>query len=121
MHASYRLLIRFIDLGLLLLMAFLATAALRPAIQVPLPRGAGESALAYRIAFDAAGATVRREPSDTNLCQITALDDLVPCLRTLRAAPAPVLLTPLSGASTQRLVRILDLCQQAHLICALSY
>ena len=122
MRTAYGILIRFIDLGLLLLMAFLATADLAPKIQVPLPHGSGTAATtrAYRIQFDATSAAVRREPAGTALCQVSSLEDLATCLRTLRDAPAPFLLSPMGTATVQRLVQVMDICQLERLLCSVA-
>ncbi len=122
MRTPYGFLIRFVDLGLLLLMAFLATADLAPTIQVPLPHGAdgGRTAQIHRIQFDAASLTLRREPTGFALCQVFSLEDLVACVRTLTDMTGPFLLSPLGAATMQRLVQVMDLCQREGLACAVA-
>ena len=122
MRHSYGLLIRFIDLGLLLLMAFLAVADLTPKVQVPLPHGGGASAVAtvLRLQFDEHTLLVRREPGGTLLCQEATLAGLAACFRALRDAPAPYLLSPVSTATVQRLVHVMDVCRQERVACSLA-
>lgn len=122
MRHSYGLLIRFIDLGLLLLMAFLAIADLSPKVQVPLPPGGGASAVAsvLRVQFDEQTLLVRREPDGTLLCQELSLEGLAACIRALKSARAPFLLSPVTTATVQRLVSVMDVCRQERVTCSLA-
>jgi len=118
----HSLLIRFIDLGLLLLMAFLATAELMPVVQSPLPHGTETEApgSAYRILFDAGHATVRHEPTDTLLCQPNSFENLARCLRTLGRSAGPFLLSPVGQATVQNLVEVMDICLLQKHTCSIA-
>ena len=115
-------LIRFIDLGLLLLMAFLATAELSPIIQVPLPHGDASASpeSVYRIEFDETNASVRRDPTGTMLCQPTSLEGLTHCLQSLGEIAAPFLVSPTGEATVQRLVDVMDICLVEGFSCSVS-
>ncbi len=114
--------VRFIDLGLLLLMAFLATVDLTPRVQVPLPYGTGSAsaAVSFQIRVSPLAASVRREPDGTDICQVRSLPALAACLRTLRNLPTPMVLVPLGTATVQRLVRVMDLCEQERVACNIA-
>ena len=122
MRTRHSFLIRFIDLGLLLLMAFLATANLSPKIQVALPHGAEAAAAAqvHRVLFGATEAVVRPERGGAALCQVYSLRELATCLRALANRPAPVLLSPTGAATVQRLVHVMDLCERLRLMCTIA-
>ena len=122
MSTSTTLLIRFIDLGLLLLMAFLAIADLAPSVQVALPHGggAGEVASVMRIQFNQDALIVQREPVGDILCQEISLKGLAECIRSLKRDPSPYLLTPVANATVQRLVHVMDVCKQERVACAIS-
>ena len=122
MRSSHGLLIRFIDLGLLLLMAFLAIADLTPTLQVPLPQGGGGASVrsVMRIQFDEHTMVVRREPAGHALCQEVSLQGLAECIQALTPPPTPYLLTPVTTATVQRLVSVMDVCRQERVACALA-
>ena len=124
MRNSYGFLIRFIDLGLLLLAAFLITADLSQRIQVGLPQSGEEGgavmAEAVRIQFDEVLVQVWREPAGEIVCQDIPLEQLAGCLRLLEELPGPRLLTPVGVATVQRPVDVMDVCQQERIVCSIA-
>ena len=116
------MLIRFIDLGLLLLMAFLAVADLDDTFQVALPGmkpGASGGGSVYQIRF-AAGAryVVTRSPEGTPVCTAGSLEALAACVR--GHGLARYVLVPGGAAAVQHLVNVLDVCEAEGLSCALG-
>ena len=124
MKRAQGLLIRFIDLGLLLLMAFLAVAELNPVHQVALAGQAQENDATltlphFRIVF---GGDMRmqvlRLPDGQILCQPHAPSALVACVGEQQAGR--FLLTARGEATVQQLVHVLDICEAEGLVCVAS-
>ena len=122
MKSTHGFLIRFIDLGLLLLMAFLATADLASRLQVPLPHGTGQGAVRelYRIRFDESAVALQQEPYGVDVCQGNIPMELAACLLQLDYGTGAFLVTPTGAATVQRLVEILDVCQELDMECSIA-
>ncbi len=114
-------LLRFIDLGLLLLLAFLSVAELNPTLQVALPgkSAASQKVIAARVSFDQnwRGA-VKRLDTSKNLCQFSGLEQLGDCLR--GHSSLQFMLAPVQEATVQQVVTLLDLCSASDLTCAIE-
>ncbi len=125
-----RFLFRFIDLGLVLLMAFLATADIRAEEQVQLPGGEASSAgrlAIFLVHFDAEmHAQLERWPEGTALCSAEGAAALSACMqragREARAAGrlARFVLSPGDDAPLQQLVLLRDLCRADGWPCAVA-
>ena len=115
-------LIRFIDLGLLLLMAFLALSELNPIYQVALPGREKNSVptvpvIHYRLVFDEdLQMRVMRLPDGTLLCQPHTPITLADCMS--EHDGGRILITPAGKATVQQLVLVLDVCEDLGLACA---
>ena len=124
MNNPYAAVIRFIDLGLLLLMAFLAVADLHPTFQAPLPGPTaqeGTQMRTFQVRFDGEmEATVQRLPRPALVCRAGALEELGACLRSLGEEPSRFLLTPIGDATVQQLVDIMDVCAEEGLPCSVA-
>ena len=120
MKSSYTTLIRIIDLGLLLLMAFFAVADLSPDMHVALPTGkAAEPATVYRIALDTEMRTrIEQLPAGDVRCEAATRAVFKTCLRSL--AGARFLVEPHKTTTLQQVVDILDLCEEAGTRCPLA-
>ena len=114
-------LLRFIDLGLLLLLAFLSVAELNPTLQVPLPgksTTSQETAVA-RVVFDHDwNGTVRRLDNSQMLCQTSSRAALAACMA--QQARIRFLLAPVEAATVQQIVTLLDACMAAALQCGIE-
>ncbi len=114
-------LLRFIDLGLLLLLAFLSVAELNPTLQVPLP---GKSTtpretVVARVVFDHDwNGTVRRLDNSQMLCQTSSRAALEACMA--QQARIRFLLAPVEAATVQQIVTLLDACTAAALQCVIE-
>ena len=125
------ILFRFIDLGLVLLMAFLAIADIQQEVQVQLPGAEGEAMgqiVIYRLRFDAA-MRVRLEqlPERAVFCDEDDLAALRTCLQMAEdealketGQEARFVLSPEGSAILQQLVLLLDLCEADGLICTVE-
>lgn len=125
------ILFRFIDLGLVLLMAFLAVADIRADVQVQLPGGeqadTGQAVL-YRLDFDLAmQAQLKELPGEEVLCNANELDALGTCMQAADRAvvgktgqQARFVLAPEEGVILQQLVLLLDLCEAEGLACTVE-
>ncbi len=114
-------LLRFIDLGLLLLLAFLSVAELNPTLQVALPEktGASQKVIAARVSFDQNwSGTVKQLDNSRNLCQTRGLEELGDCLRS--QSSLQYMLAPVQEATVQQVVTLLDLCSTSALQCAIE-
>lgn len=114
-------LLRFIDLGLLLLLAFLSVAELNPTLQVQLPGKSNtsrETAVA-RVVFDHDwnGAVQRLDDSRT-LCQTSGIAALEACMA--QQTDVRYLLAPVEAATVQQIVSLLDACTAAALQCVIE-
>ncbi len=113
--------LRFIDLGLLLLLAFLSVAELNPTLQSPLPgrRGNPTDVIAVRVVFNENWSAVltRLDPS-APLCQTTTISELSTCMQ--RYASMRFLLAPEDKATVQQIVTLLDLCKKATHACEIE-
>lgn len=119
-------LLRFIDLGLLLLLAFLSVAELNPTLQVPLPGKPGglQEAAVARVKFnqDWEMAIMRLNPSQM-LCRGKGTAELAACMN--RHAPmrfllVPYLNTPAEAATVQQVVTLLDICKRTAHLCEIE-
>ena len=125
MKGSFNLLIRFIDLGLLLLMAFLALADLSTPFQSPLPGAQGGSSSEeqtwFRLSFGGDMAvTVRRHPSGAVVCQPSTPARLVSCLSPISGEENVVMIDPEETVTMQQYVAVQDACQEAEAQCVLE-
>jgi len=114
-------LLRFIDLGLLLLLAFLSVAELNPTVQVALPGkpGASQKLIVARVSFNQNWDTVvKRLDNSEVLCQMTAAPEIAACMG--RQGPIQFLLAPVQAATIQQVVTLLDLCSATSLRCAIE-
>ncbi len=121
------ILFRFIDLGLVLLMAFLAVADISAEVQIQLPGGeAAESsqAVLYRLHFDEAmQAQLEQLPGGATYCRADDIATLSACM--LRAFDehgqhVRFVLVPHGAATVQQLVILLDLCAAEGLSCTVE-
>ena len=125
MRHAHGFLLRFIDLGLLLLMAFLVVAELNPTHQESLPGVPGqpeatEEAAIYEVMFDADfNIRLRLPAKDRTLCKTTAMDVLALCIE--EQPPGRFVLKPDRQASVQQLVGLLDLCERQRLRCTIAH
>lgn len=120
MTTSYATLLRIIDLGLLLLMAFFAVADLSEDLEVPLPAGrASEPTDVYAISFDRAmHFSVRHLPGDEVTCRAQSLSGLARCLG--RAPQARFLINTMGRSTVQQLVDVLDVCKAEGASCSIA-
>ncbi len=113
--------LRFIDLGLLLLLAFLSIAELNPTLQVPLPGKPGnpQEVIAARVVFnqDWEGMLTRLDRSEI-LCQTAGIVELGACME--QYASMRFLLAPVEAATVQQVVTLLDLCRKAVHLCEIE-
>lgn len=113
--------LRFIDLGLLLLLAFLSIAELNPTLQVSLPGKPGKPSevAATRVEFDQDwdGMLTRLDRSAI-LCQTAGIVELAACMK--QHASTQFLLAPAEAASVQQVVTLLDLCTRAAHLCEIE-
>ena len=104
--------LRFIDLGLLLLLAFLSVAELNPTLQVPLP-GKLESpreVVTVRLVFNQDwDGTLTRLDRSAILCQTASIVELASCME--QHSTMRFLLAPVETATVQQVVTLLDLLQ----------
>ena len=114
-------LLRFIDLGLLLLLAFLSVAELNPTLQVQLPgksNASRETAVA-RVVFDHNwNGSVQRLDNSQTLCQTSSIAALEACMA--QQARFQFLLAPVEAASVQQIVTLMDACKAAALQCVIE-
>lgn len=125
------ILFRFIDLGLVLLMAFLAVADIEAEAQVQLPGGqqadTGPSLL-YRLRFDLAmQAHLEQLPGGEVHCKANELAALSACMWAAErdalaetGQKARFVLSPKDGVILQQLVLLLDLCESEGLACTVE-
>ena len=113
--------LRFIDLGLLLLLAFLSVAELNPTLQVPLPGkpGSPQEVVTARVVFnqDWEGTLTRLDRSAI-LCQTASIVELTACMEQHMAIR--FLLAPVEAATVQQVVALLDLCKKAAHSCEIE-
>ncbi|MCY3595432.1 MAG: hypothetical protein F4065_06070 [Rhodothermaceae bacterium] len=106
--------LRFIDLGLLLLLAFLSVAELNPTLQVPLPGkpGSPQEVVTARVVFnqDWEGMLTRLDRSAI-LCKTASIVELATCME--QHAAMRYLLAPVETATVQQVVTLLDHCRRA--------
>ncbi len=122
MKYAYGSLLRFIDLGLLLLMAFLAVAGLGNTFQAPLSgvqSGPGAAARSARIRVDGSGRfEVAHLPDGSEACRPESLDALGVCMRS--EGYSTYVLVSVGGATVQDLIDVLDVCEVEGFSCALA-
>ncbi|MDE2671483.1 MAG: hypothetical protein OXI04_02980 [Bacteroidota bacterium] len=114
-------LLRFIDLGLLLLLAFLSVAELNPTFQVQLPGKSktSEEAAVARVVFDRDwNGSVQRLDNSQVLCQTASIAALEACMA--QQASLRFLLAPVKEATVQQVVTLLDFCTAAALPCVIE-
>jgi len=113
--------LRFIDLGLLLLLAFLSIAELNPRLQVPLPdhsNGAPKTVI-VTIEFDAHWATtITRLDTQGVVCQATRVEQIHSCMENLPSMR--FLIAPDANATVQQMVTVLDVCHQTNQQCTIQ-
>ncbi|MXZ16800.1 MAG: hypothetical protein F4069_00880 [Rhodothermaceae bacterium] len=105
--------LRFIDLGLLLLLAFLSVAELNPTLQVPLPGkpGSPQEVVTARVVFnqDWEGMLTRLDRS-VILCKTASIVELATCME--QHAAMRYFLAPVETATVQQVVTLLDHCRR---------
>ena len=114
-------LLRFIDLGLLLLLAFLSVAELNPTLQVQLPgkSNASQGTAVARVVFDHEwNGSVQRLDNSQVLCQTSSIAALEACMA--QQARIRFLLAPAKAATVQQIVTLLDACKAASLQCVIE-
>lgn len=121
------ILFRFIDLGLVLLMAFLAVADISAEAQVQLPGGEVtemNQAVLYRLKFDETmQARVEQLPRGATYCRASDIATLSACMLSVfeeHGDEVRFVLAPHGGAILQQLVILLDLCEAEGLRCTVE-
>ncbi len=121
------ILFRFIDLGLVLLMAFLAAADISAEVQVQLPGAEAtdvSQAVLYRLHFgETMQAQLEQLPGGEIYCRADDIAMLSACM--LRAfgehgQHVRFVLAPHGAATMQQLVILLDLCEAEGLSCTVE-
>lgn len=113
--------LRFIDLGLLLLLAFLSVAELNPTIQVPLPgrSGGSQNATVVRIEFDQNWeASMKLTGGPETHCNTVGIAEISACMK--KHSDMNFLLAPIGTASVQQVVTLLDLCRATSYSCTIE-
>jgi len=115
------MMIRFLDLTLLLLMAFLLEADLSIELEVGLPHGDPDESVSseremWTMTLQPASFSVMS--SMTNICNGSNANDFYTCLVTSPSPPDNLVVTPASGVQVQRMVNILDVCSRAQIACS---
>ena len=122
MKRAHGFLLRFIDLGLLLLMAFLVVAELNPTHEEALPGRSDRPETStdtqdYEITFDSsARAEVRLLPRGEVVCTGPVSGALADCLE--KKLPGRFLLRPEGDAAVQVLVQVMDFCASQGMECS---
>lgn len=114
------MMIRFLDLTLILLLAFMMQAELAIEREVGLPEqgsGARSGEVAY-VMVTVSAAAVTATPRGPTLCDAGSDAELEQCLADPARAGADVVVVPRAGVSVQRLVEVLDVCVRAGVSCA---
>ncbi len=114
-------LLRFIDLGLLLLLAFLSVAELNPTLQVQLPGKSStsrETAVARAVFDHDWNGSVKRLDNSQILCQASGIAALKACMA--KQTHIRLLLAPVKAATVQQIVTLLDACVVAGLQCVIE-
>ena len=121
------ILFRFIDLGLVLLMAFLAVADISAEVQVQLPGGdaAGASQVVlYHLRFnESMQAELEKLPGGATYCRADSIDALSACMSRAfdeHGQHVRFVLAPAGAAILQQLVILLDLCEAEGLRCTVE-
>lgn len=120
------ILFRFIDLGLVLLMAFLAVADISAEAQVQLPGGdeAGiDQAVLFRLQFDETMRAGLHYTGGGVSCRADDLAMLSACMRRAieeHGQSVRFVLAPRGAATMQQLVLLLDLCEAEDLRCTVE-
>ncbi len=122
MHDT-RMMIRFLDLTLILLMAFLLQADLAIERDVGLPHGSEEAGAGkeetLRIRLALQSWTI--SAGNRRLCGGERALQLQECLQSNTSEDTSVLVTPEEGVRVQRLVDVLDVCASIGVRCSASY
>ena len=114
-------LLRFIDLGLLLLLAFLSVAELNPTLQVQLPGKSNTShaTATARVVFDHDwNGSVQRLDNSNVLCKTSSIGALEACMT--QQDRIRFLLAPVNAATVQQIVTLLDACTAVALPCVIE-
>ena len=114
-------LLRFIDLGLLLLLAFLSVAELNPTLQVQLPGKSNTSrgTAVARVVFDHDwNGSVQRLDNSMVFCKTSSIGALEACMT--QQDRIRFLLVPVNAATVQQIVSLLDVCKTALLQCVIE-
>ena len=113
--------LRFIDLGLLILLSFLSVAELNPTLQVPLPDHTGnkQDAVVAVIEFDVHWlTTITRLDTQEVLCQPTTIEQIRSCIQP--QSLIRFLIAPDANATVQQMVVVLDVCHQTGQLCSIQ-
>ena len=123
MQGGTNFLLRFIDLGLLLLMAFFAIADLREPFQSPLPQtgpndGNDAPVTLYHMQFGRHVVANIYDSNDTPVCHAASFTVLQSCLAELGTGNNVVfLLVPLPLTTVQNFIHIMDICTSTGVEC----
>ena len=114
------MMIRFLDLTLILLMAFLLQADLKIELPVPLPHGSvesgGEASDILRIQLLSQSWQVLDQR--TRVCTGRGEESLRACLTQNAGSGTTIFVTPMQSLRVQRLVDVLDICAELGMSCA---
>ena len=120
-------LFRFIDLGLVLLMAFLAVAEISVEVQVQLPGGGATDSsqdVLYRLRFDETmQAQLEKLPGGVVYCRANDIATVESCMLGVfeeHGQRVRFVLVPEGAAILQQLVILLDLCEAEGLHCTIE-
>ncbi len=124
MQSGTNFLLRFIDLGLLLLMSFFVIADLRQPFQSPLPQtGSGEgdddvAVTLYYVQFSGGVVANIFDTQDQGVCHAATFVALKLCLAGLGTGDDVLFqLDPLQDATVQHYIHIVDVCADTGVEC----
>lgn len=116
------MMIRFLDLTLILLMAFLLQADLAIELGVPLPHGSTEAGAErsdiLRVQLSAQSWQIRDQSA--RVCAGRGEEPLRSCLLEHAAPATAIFVTPMQSLRVQRLVDVLDICAELGMSCAIA-
>ena len=118
MHKS-NVMVRFLDLTLILLMAFLFNADLAVEHEVALPHGSqdGAGTSTSPLTLTITTSAWQLASGDRHMCGGQGIAGLDACLQEHGSA-RQILISPNSGVHVQRLVNVLDACARTSSVCA---
>jgi len=117
------MMIRFLDLTLLLLMAFLLEADLSIEVEVGLPHGdpnQSESSEDEPWVLSLRPTSWSMGTREVERCRGESMDGLRQCFQDSPVIPSSVMITPMRGVQVQRLVNIMDVCAREDVSCTVG-